>query len=256
MEWNSDVYCDRGFLYAEACFETFRVVDGKIFHWQEHLSRLREGLACFGIDLHENPLPLCLEAAAGLGNDALLRITVSGGEAPWGIRRSDRGNHRIHIMTRSYEDSATPVALRSVKWPFPLQTRPAKFTADYAETLRGFQIVRRHLENGEEPLICDNLHIITAMTANVLIYRDGDWWTPAGKGVLPGVIRGALLRSGTITAVGCPVGWLTDCKAMAISNSGMFVRPVHRINGRKMPVSGPVFDRLWKVLAGQPGVPL
>ncbi len=42
---------DRGLLYAEACFETFRVVNGAIFSWREHEKRLRLGLSLFGLAL-------------------------------------------------------------------------------------------------------------------------------------------------------------------------------------------------------------
>jgi len=255
MESKNRLLSDRGLLYAEACFETFRVIDGSIFGWQEHESRLRRGLACFGIDLPEGLLQLCLDAAAKCGADVLLRITVSGGQAPWGLQRLNRDGHGIHIMTRPYEGSG-PVAIKSVRWPFPLHDKQAKFTADYAETLRTLQIVGGQLGDDEEALICNDTRMISAMTANVLIHRKHCWWTPAGKGVLPGVIRSALLKAEVVTEADCPVGWFEDCQAMAICNSGSFITPVRQINGRELPATEPVFDRLWQPLIGRPGAPV
>jgi len=246
---------DRGLLYGEACFETVRVIDGGIFCWQEHLSRLQGGLDGFGIDLPENLLSRCLEAAALQGEDVLLRLTVSGGAGPWGFYRQNRKG-KIHIMTRCYNHCA-PVSLRSVQWPFPLRDKPAKFSADYAEALRAFQIVRHRMRGDDESiLICDDDCMISAMTANLLVYRNGSWWTPAGSGILPGVVRGALLQSGVMTEARCPHAWTADCQAMAICNSGAFITPVCRINGRKLAVDGGVYDCLWQVLAGKPGVPV
>jgi len=255
MERNNDLFSDRGLLYAEACFETVRVFDGEIFSWRGHMSRLRRGLACFGIDLPEGLLPLCLDAAAKCGPDVLLRITVSGGQSPWGLRRPNGNSHGIHIITKCYEGLGA-VALKSVRWPFPMRTRPAKFTADYAETLRALHVVQDQLGDDEEALVCNDRSMVSAMTANVLIHRKHHWWTPAGNGVLPGIIRSTLLQSGIVTESDCPVGWFEDCQAMAVCNSGSFITPIRQINGRKLPVSEPALDRLWQPLIGRPGVPV
>jgi len=256
MEPEDRLLSDRGLLYAEACFETFRVIGGGIFGWQEHESRLRRGLACFGIDLPEGLLSLCLDAAAKCGPDVLLRITVSGGQAPWGLRRPNRRGHGIHIMTRHYEGSAVPVSLRTIQWPFSLRARPAKFTADYAETLRALEIVRDQLGDDEDALVCNDRSMVSAMTANVLIHRKHHWWTPAGNGVLPGIIRSALLQSGIVTESDCPIGWFEDCQVMAVCNSGSFITPIRQINGRELPVTDPAINRLWQPLIGRPGVPV
>ena len=65
---------ERGLMYAEACFETMRVLHGAIFRWPAHLARLGRGAAAFGLASPEDaPLySACLEAAERTGGDALV----------------------------------------------------------------------------------------------------------------------------------------------------------------------------------------
>jgi branched-subunit amino acid aminotransferase/4-amino-4-deoxychorismate lyase len=105
------------------------------------------------------------------------------------------------------------------------------------------------------PLMCDDGHILSTPTANVLVYRQGQWWTPAGDGVLPGIVRGALLDSGVVLDAHCPVDWLEECEALALCNSGYFILPVTRVHERDLPESGSAFELLYRVLSGRPGVP-
>ena len=83
---------DRGLAYGEACFETFRVIDGEVFGWQQHLFRLMKGLDSFGISLSERDLELIrkslFEQAAEVADDVLVRLTITGGVANRGLVRN------------------------------------------------------------------------------------------------------------------------------------------------------------------------
>lgn len=245
---------DRGFLYAEACFETFRVIRGEIFNWQEHVSRLGKGLACFGIDVPEGLYEDCLKVAAGQGPDTLVRVTVTGGGGKWGLDPPDQRRCGVYFCVRPFTSPGKEISLQSAQWPFPIRSRLAKFTADYAESLKAMRLIRGQL-NHHDPLICDDMHVCSGLTANVLVYREQRWWTPVGKGVLPGVIRGALLQSNAVCESVCPLSWLEDCEAMALCNSGFFILPVYQINGRVLSGPGSAFEVLYRSLAGRPGVP-
>jgi len=243
---------DRGLLYAEACFETFRVIDGRIFAWRAHMERLRRGLAAFGIGLPPGLKMRCLEAAGRVGRDALLRLTVTGGEAPWGLAPPEHRRPGIYVQAMPYRPRPAAV-LRTYSWPAPPHPRLAKFTADYAETLRIL-----HAAGASPPvelLACDAGRVRSGLTANVLIHRDGSWWTPGPEGILPGIVRGYLLRAGVLREAACPLAWLRDCTAMALTNSGAFIRPVAAVDGRGLATSGAAFAALWRTLAGRPGVP-
>lgn len=242
---------DRGLAYAEACFETFRVINGEIFNWPAHAARLRRGLDAFSLTVSdaqtERMHAACLQAAAG--TDALVRLTVSGGDASWGLFTSaDAISARIQVIP--YHDDAILPVLKVMEWSSPPIHRMAKFTADYASTLRV-------LRGERHALFVHQQQLVSAATANVMIFRHGQWWTPAlDAGVLPGVIRQHLIASGVVREGVCPARWLDDCDALALTASSFFVRPVAGI--RREQRSCDLVDLsagLKQSLYGMPGVP-
>lgn len=244
-------------MYGEACFETLRVIGGHIFRWPAHLARLAAGAAAFGWEAPaEAPLrAACLAAAGRIGEDALVRLTLTGGQAPWGLLQDSAPE--IQVQAVPYAKPAGELCLRSVDWPFPVRARPAKFTADYAEALRAMVQWRRQglLGDGEAPLARAEGRVLGGLSANVLLYRDGRWLTPElAPGVLAGVVRQALVEAGIVAACPCPEAWLEDCGAMALINAGAFIRPVAAIDGRALDADGVRFAPLWRALQG-PGVP-
>lgn len=254
MELRISARLDRGLAYGEACFETLRMVDGGVLGWDAHLQRLRNGLACFGLSLDAKDaaelFDCCREQAARTGNDALLRVTVSGGEAAWGLANPSV-RPTAYIQAMPTPERRGPVSLHHVAWPFPLKPRPAKFTADYAETLRALAA-----SQVKEPLFVHDGLLLAAATANVAIYRQGSWWTPACRdGIVPGIVRGFLLSAGVMAEAECPHSWLQDCEAMVLTNSGLLVRAVAAIDGRRLDAAHPAIDMLLDALRGQPGVP-
>ncbi|NWF39721.1 aminotransferase class IV [Mariprofundus sp. NF] len=246
---------ERGMAYAEACFETFRVIDGHCFAWPAHQQRLAIGLSEFGIELADDDYrslhESAVDSAAEAGADALVRVTVTGGEAGWGLINTT-ASPSAYIQSMAFTGYSGAVSLRLKRWPFPLKQKRAKFCSDYAETLRalkGSKDIDLLFER-------DGL-LIAAATANLLLYRKGRWWTPvAGDGVLPGVVRGALIEAGVVAEAECPVTWLNDCEAVALTNSGQFVRRVAEITDiQRYDGDHHAFSELTKVLAGETGTP-
>ncbi|GAV20386.1 4-amino-4-deoxychorismate lyase [Mariprofundus micogutta] len=216
---------ERGLAYGEACFETFRVINGQIFDWPGHWQRLASGLSEFGLDVpagqDQEVLCACLREAARTGPDVLLRLTISGGEASWGLT-AKAGEAAVYIQCMPYTGNHAPGALRLQSWPFPLRKKQSKFTSDYAETLRALRGV-----NDSHVLFEQDGMLISTATANILLYRDGHWSTPnADAGVLPGRVRDFLIRNALLVEEPCPVAWLEDCEAAAICNSGLFIQPL------------------------------
>ena len=242
---------DRGLAYAEACFETFRVINGEIFGWPAHAARLQHGLAAFALAVSDAQLEqmhtACLQAVTG--SDAVVRLTISGGEAPWGLFTAAT-SVAARIQVLAYHAQSAPLALTVLEWPSPPADRIAKFTADYAATLR-------ILRGERHALLVHEQQLLSAAAANVMICRRGEWSTPpAGAGVLPGVIRHSLLAAGIVREQPCPVAWLDDCDALALTASSFFVRPVSTIS--HMQHARALHDRshvLKQCLAGLPGVP-
>jgi len=250
---------DRGLAYGESCFETFRVIDGAIFDWAGHWQRLLAGLAEFAVLLPEHSeaemRSACLAEAAKLATDCLVRLTLSGGLAEWGLlNRSD--SPRIQIQCKPYQTNLSPVSLRLQDWPFPIKKKTAKFSADYAETLRVL-----HGADDAHVLFEQGGNLLATATANVLIYRHGDWFTPpADAGVLPGRVRACLVRKDLLIETACPLHWLDDCEAMLVSNSAVFLQPVVDIDRvqRSVPmaVQHAAIELLLDALRGEEGVRL
>ncbi len=249
---------DRGLAYAEACFETFRVIHGEVFLWPEHWSRLTAGLASFGIALspadEQQVLQACLTHARQVASDCLLRLTISGGAAGWGLLNS--GATTCHIQALAFKAQPAPLDVFSVEYPFNLNTKLAKYCADYSQTLRAVRLWQQHEPqlNPLHSLIEKDGLIISGLTSNILLYVDGRWLTPQGDGILPGVIRQFLIQQGMVTARPCPVALLESCEAMLMINSGQFLRGIHSINGRGLNAQHPQIDALKEALRVHKGV--
>ncbi len=246
---------DRGLSYAESCFETFRVVDGAIFLWDKHWQRLNHGLRSFGFDIanqHDEVLASCLQTAQQQGNDTLLRLTVSGGDAPWGLQQSVPPN--IYIQAGIYEQPAQNIRLQSVEYPFPVQSKPAKFSADYAHTLQALQ--HWQLEAPQSPLVCKDGFILGGITANIALLLDGMWLTPEGEGILSGCVRQYLIEQGILLATPCKTQVLEKLQAAVLLNSGAFVQGIEGINGKLLDHEHIAIYDLKQILTGQKGVSL
>jgi len=234
-----------------------RVIKGEIFAWQGHVDRLRQGLAAFELECPSGLLARCIQTAKEAGEDVLLRLTVSGGEAPRGLLVDEKRQPQVHIQAWPYRPLSHALALHTLDWPLGGMARTAKFTGDYAFTIRLLHRARREgtLPEGEQALFTHQGELLGMETANILLLLDGEWLTPDSEALLPGVVRGALLDAGVVRACQCPVDWLQVCDAMAVCNSGCFVRPVAKVNGRSLDVHADRFVSLLEVLRGKPGVP-
>jgi len=195
----------------------------------------------------------CLETAKRSGNDSLVRLTISAGEADWGlINRAVEPV--VYIQCLPYQCSDSPLVLRLRNWPFPLKKKIAKCSADYAETSR----VLRDDADAHVLFEQDGM-LLAAATANILIFRDGAWFTPsADVGVLAGRVRNFLIKKGLVNEIACPLKWLEDCEVAVVCNSGLFVRPVAAITHvqrlQPMCVEHAAIQLLIDVLRHQEGV--
>lgn len=247
---------DRGLSYAESCFETFRVVDNSIFAWDFHWQRLQYGLQSFGIVLHnkhqQHIQQQCLNAAKQISADCLLRLTISGGDAAWGLQQTAMPN--IYIQAQIFQAKTTEIHLQCVEYPFPPMPKIAKFSSDYALTLRAAQCW--DLNHLNTALVCKDGNILAGFTANIALYMDGQWLTPQGDGVLAGTIRQFLMDKQRIQLASCPTTMLQQTQAAVLLNSGYFLQVVHAINGKALDAFHPAIIDLKQSLQNQQGVQL
>jgi len=248
----------RGTAYAEACFETFRVLYGQVFELVAHQQRLQQSMAQYGWKIDQESLTTWFEEAIAYAqtkaDNVLIRLTVSGADAAWGLMPKT-AEWQVFVQAVAMSKHAE-LHLRSVEWPFALQLKTGKFTSDYAQSLRAAQVWKSSLQTSEQALVCCDDKLLSTLTANVLLYYNSQWHTPMGLGVLAGVVRSFLLQKKIVIEAECSQAWLQNCEAMACINSGVFVQPVKRVNGRVLDDQHAAFDTLYDVLEGEWGVKL
>ncbi|MCF6208503.1 MAG: aminotransferase class IV [Ghiorsea sp.] len=257
---NLNIHCvdhlNRGLSYAESCFETFRVIDGAIFLWDKHWQRLQHGFASFGLCLpekhQENIKQSCLQAAKKEGSDCLVRLTVTGGEAAWGLIQ--QATPQVYIQTLPFVPKQQTIHLQSVEYPFALLPKPAKFTSDYALTLRAKQ--HWTLQDEKSPLICKNGVLLGGLVANIALFSQGKWLTPQGDGILAGTIRDYLIQQGLMTPQSCSTQLLAQTEAAVLLNSGSFLQVVQTIDNKPLQTQHPAIADLQQNLQAQQGVRL
>jgi len=250
---------DRGLAYAESCFETWRVVNGDVFLLLPHQQRLQQAMALLGWDVSLSMIQMWFEqanrAAMQKGKDMLIRMTLSAGEAAWGLFAKEVPKLKVYVQTMP-SMKRPDLHLQAVEWMFPRYEKLAKFTADYSFELRAMQQWKSSLLAGRQALICQGGEVMHSLTANVLLYRQGQWWAAQGLGILSGVVQHFLCQQGLVHGINCPVAWLDDCEAMACTNSGVFLQAVASINGRDLDVNHQAFDALDTALKKEKGVVL
>lgn len=247
---------DRGLSYAESCFETFRLVDNNIFAWDYHWQRLQHGLQSFGIVLdnkHQQYIQQqCFAAAKKISADCLLRLTISGGDAAWGLQQTAPPS--IFIQAQTFQAKTTAIHLQCVEFPFPVMPKIAKFSSDYALALRAAQ--SWNLDNFNTALVCKDGLVLAGFTANIALYTDEQWLTPQGNGILEGTVRQFLIDKQHIQPASCPTTMLPQTQAAVLLNSGSFLQEIHSIDGKPLDTLHPAIADLKQCLQNQQGIQL
>ncbi len=250
---------ERGLAYGEACFETFRVIKGKVFALPYHGQRLSRAAASFGwyVDGHAYCQQAVEQARLHTADDVLLRLTLTAGVQPWGLLPADAPAIQAYVQILP-TPARLPLRLMSLDaGAFPLRPKTAKYTADYADFLRLFQLYHARLGSEYMPLWTLGDRVISTMTANVLLCMDGQWLTPNDACCLPGTIRQHLLDAGVLRTATCSSAMLKHCQAIACCNSSLFVQPVNWLDGRTFDeaTNHALVSPLLDALRGHDGVP-
>jgi para-aminobenzoate synthetase/4-amino-4-deoxychorismate lyase len=177
----------------------------------EHLARLRDSAAYFGLAFDEGAVRRALDLAAGryVGKSTKVRLVldrkgrIETGAAPLGA---------AHEPVRLAVDRTHPVD-------------PADVTLFHKTTLRDrYDDAARRYPDADDVILVNGRDEVTEATrANVAVRIGGRWWTPPlAAGLLPGCERAALLRDGTIAERTITVEDLLDAEAIAVVSS---VRP-------------------------------
>jgi branched-chain amino acid aminotransferase len=239
---------DHGFTIGDGIFETLLVRDGRPGFWDRHMVRLQRSLRVTGLPpVHEVLITDAVRSvieASGL-RDARLRITLSSGPAPGGLRR---GHRPTVLVTANPLDLSTgppdPVAVVTVPWVRnergPLVGVKSTSYAE-AATLQG----RVDALGADDALLGDTRgRVSEALTANVFVELAGRRLTPGTDcGCLAGIVREVLLESGIAEEADIALDAITDATEVFLTSSVVGVRPVASIDGHALPiVDGPMTE--------------
>lgn len=195
---------DRGLLYGDGLFETFRVRGGHIEFLSEHLRRLFQSIEALDLpfpwDRSRTVAALEEVVDANREVDLALRLTVTRGVG--GTRLDTEGcrHASIFITASPYppKDSALPAdGLHLSSCSFPrneLSPLTRHKTINYLEPILARSEARRN--RADEALLQNTQgRIAEAGAANIFLVREGCLVTPSiEEGALPGIVRAAVIR--------------------------------------------------------------
>lgn len=193
---------DRGFMYGDGVFETLRIYGGRIFAWDRHLQRLRDGCDRLGIDLQVDDATLeeWIEALLAANDlvEAYLKIMVSRGVTGGRLRPSHDVTPTVVIvcepLPRGGQGGApswdTPAACATVE----TQRTPDAAVPSGLKPLAYLNGIIAHLDApawADEPLLRDaSGHIVEGAVSNLFIVTEAGLQTPPAAGdLLAGVTR-------------------------------------------------------------------
>ncbi|MEP6390996.1 MAG: aminotransferase class IV [Halioglobus sp.] len=183
---------DRAFELGDSLFETCRLLNGAIPFFSLHWQRLRHGCEVLGFPdcstTLQEQLHGVIACLGGRGFDeAVIRITVSRGEAPRGYLSPERATPRIIVyatppsQTFAQQAAAASIGLASMR----LGAQPALAGIKHGSRLEQVLAAdeRRAADSGEpfwdEMLLCDyNGRPHSLISANLFAVIDGEIVTP------------------------------------------------------------------------------
>ena len=192
---------DHGVVVGDGVFETLKVVDGAPFAVERHLARLQRsaaGIGLMGVDealLDSVVRPGIKEVlAAGHVPFGRLRITLTGGPAPFGSGRADVPPTVI-VATEPTTAPSAETAVATVPWRRnELGALSGLKTTSYAENVVALAEAKRH--GATEAVLANTRGDLCEGTgSNIFYVVDGELRTPTlASGCLAGVTRGLVLE--------------------------------------------------------------
>jgi 4-amino-4-deoxychorismate lyase len=220
---------NRGLHYGDGLFETLRVQQGRVPLWPQHLARLRAGAQRLDIAL---PDVAFIESQINThiaGCDAgVLKLLLTRGDGGRGYAPPDAalpvwqlGLHPLPERVRN--------GLRLHLCDTRLAIQPALAGIKHCNRLEHV-LARREvvLAGGDEGLMQDSDgRVVSATAANLLVLRDGRWFTPPVQRCgVAGVLRGWLLAQGLVALAELALGDVESADALALCNAVRGILPV------------------------------
>lgn len=250
---------DRGFLFADAIYEVVRFYRGRPFHLDEHLARMREGLACLRIDAEPSFYPSVAEELLernGLrDSDAIVYAQVSRGTAPRSHGFPPPGTvPTIFAFARETDRPPDPRGGRAILVPDERWGHCDVKTVMLLPNILAFQRARE--AGAAEAILVRDGRALEGTKANLFLAAGGAIRTaPNDRWILPGVTRAVAI--GAAKRLGWPVEEraftveeMFSADEVFLASTTLWTYPLVEIEGRRIGAGtpGPVATKLREVL--------
>ncbi|MEW6283475.1 MAG: aminotransferase class IV [Candidatus Eremiobacterota bacterium] len=252
---------DHGFLYGDGVYETLRTYGGQPFRFEDHVARFRQSAAGVRIPFGYSDRQLLeeLEAlrSALPAGDHYLRMVLTRGVADLGYGLDPRQEPRLLILGGPFHDPPEWTWSRGLKaGVVSVRRTSVRALSPGYKTCNLLNARLGHLEaldrGWDEALMLNDQGNLTESSASnlFLVLPSGDLTTPdLSEGLLGGVTRAVLLeladREGIPARIeALPAGVLAQCSEAFLSSTTRAVGPIGELDGRDLPVPGPVTARL------------
>lgn len=245
---------DRGFTLGDGLFETLLWTGQEIRFFEDHMARMGHGASQLGLvipfDIAALERGLLELAAASIGQPAALRLTVTRGAAPRGLKIPEKTSPNVLATIAKIPGEFPPVSVCVVDVWRSGGTPSSRFkTLSYVDNIVALAMAE---SNGADDGLMrgPDDSIACGTSSNVLIHQKGRWITPPlDDGALPGIVRGRLVRAGLVHEGRILRSDLETCQAACLTNSISGIRPIRAVNGRALDLGPQVFADLAAILA-------
>jgi branched-chain amino acid aminotransferase len=240
---------DRGFLYGDSIFETFRTIDGRSLFLPEHLDRFRDGAKKFHIELsHDDEfLKEVIEKVISkhpVGQDSVVRMTLTRGDRVAGEIGFSGCQSRLlvtstesHFNSTDHHNGIDLVIVAQRKIP-PQCLDPMVKNGNYLGSI--FARNQAQEVGADDGVLLSPEGVVTeATSANLFWVRDGVVYTCREDLVLAGITRAKvidLLQLAGISVVEdhFQADHLLAADEVFLTGSVQGVQPVASIDGRAL----------------------
>jgi branched-chain amino acid aminotransferase len=230
-----------------------KLVDGHPFALRRHLERLMSSASGLGlaVDLDAIRAGVDTVLAEQQPSRARLRVTVTGGPAPFG---SDRGDARPTVIIATAPMSEWPATADVVVVPWVRNERAATAglkTISYADNVVALQYAHEH-GAGEAIFANTRGELCEGTGSNVFVGIGGELVTPpADSGCLLGITRDLIVEwLGDVAERALPIGVLAEADEAFLSSSTRDVQPIRVVDGKVLPAApGPLTKRAAETFA-------
>jgi D-alanine transaminase len=233
---------DRGFIFGDAVYEVVRFWKGRPYRLEEHVARLRDGLAALRIDVPAQRLAevggSLVEANGLSGEDAIVYMQVSRGPAPRSHAFPKASQPTVFAFAR-VSDPPPPGPARLI---LVADERWGRCDIKAVQLLPNVLAAQAAREAGMQDavLVRDGLALET--TRGNLFVRGADGvlrTAPNGPRILPGVTRQAALEAAAALAIPVEERALTVDELFAareafLTSTTLLCQGIAEVDGRRI----------------------